>query len=194
MKRHRTSAFVGLLAASTLVFSGCEFLEYFKDPKKGISRRVERMKAAINGDNWTLAHSLMTKDFRWITSDGVTYKPLKRRSGQLIEHGKTQFRESIDKLPRDRIGFFLTVEDVRKITDTRYLALVNSRLKIRRGTADVDNVKWQSNQIWVKVGDQWFLEEIKDLGIKTGNRDVKYYTNPPVPEKKAKKKRTRRKK
>ena len=183
-----------LSIATILIFgsaSGCKFLEYFKSSKKQVKRQVERIKAGVNNSNWVLIDSIMTKDFTWTTSDGITYKNQKRKK-KTIEFGKKFFKESVQNLPRNRMAFYMDVTDIEKITKTRYLATINSRLQIRLGPGDTDNIKWTSNQTWVKQGDRWLLTALKDTSEKMGNRNVTYTTNPPPPKKRPSKKRKRR--
>ena len=119
----------------------------------------------------------MTDDFAWTSSDKVTYKT-KKRGRKKKEFGKIFFQNSIDKLPRNRIAFFMEATEFKKVTSDRYIVTVSSRLKIRKGAADNDNIKWTSFHAWKKVGDKWMLASIKDITQKIGNRDLHYYTNP----------------
>ena len=166
-----------LFITSIFISSGCKFYEFFKSDKKQIKRQIERIKAGINNDNWTLVKSLMVEDFKWISSDKVTYKT-KRKGRKKKEFGKIFFQASIDKLPRDRIAFFMNVTELKKVTSDRYIITVSSRLKIRKGAADNDNIKWTSLHTWTKIGDKWKVASIKDITQKIGNRDLHYHTNP----------------
>ena len=173
----KSSFFIVAFSVATLFSSGCKFFEFFKSDKKQIIRQIDRMKAGINNLNWPLVQSLMAKDFKWTSSDKITYKT-KRRGKKVKEFGKIFFQESIDKLPKDRMAFYMNVKDIKKVTDTRYMVNVSSRLKIRKGAADHDNIMWDSLHTWVKIGDTWFVSSIKDVTQKVGNRNLHYYTNP----------------
>ena len=72
----------------------------------------------------------------------------------------------------------MNVTELRKVSDTKYIASVASRLKVRKGAADNDNIKWTSYQNWIKVKDKWLLESVKDTTPKIGNRDRRFHTNP----------------
>ena len=169
---------LAVLSITALLFSsGCKFLELFKSDKKQIRRQIERIKAAINNDNWNLVTSLMTDDFTWTSSDKIVFKT-KKRGRKKIEFGKRYFQKSIDDLPKNRMAFYMTTTDFKKVTKERYVVTVDSRLKIRKGAADHDNIKWTSLQTWVKVRDKWYVSSIKDITEKIGNRDLHYYTNP----------------
>ena len=169
---------LAVLSITSILFSsGCKFLELFKNDKKQIKRQVERIKAAINNDNWKLVNSLMSDEFRWTSSDKVVFKT-KKRGRKKIEFGKRYFQKSIDDLPKNRMAFYMHVTDFKKVTEERYVATVSSRLKIRKGAADNDNIKWISLQTWVKMGDKWYVSSIKDTTEKIGNGGLQYYTNP----------------
>ena len=145
------------------------------------------MKAAINGEKQSLVESLMANDFQWTTSEKITYKP-RIKKGKKIEWGKKFFWESIDKLPKDRIGYFLDIDKFNKINETKYIVTVHSRLKVRKGVSVTDNINWKSHQAWEKFGDKWLVSSIKDVTKKSGNRGTKYFTNPVHPKKPVKRK------
>ena len=47
------------LSFSMIGLGGCKFLNFFKNNKKQIKRQVERIKAGVNNDNWTLISSFI---------------------------------------------------------------------------------------------------------------------------------------
>jgi len=186
----RTHYIALILFAIAFVFSsGCNIIEFFKSDKKEVIRTVDKLKVAIYNDDWSKVASRMTNNFRWTTSDNVTFKTIKLK-GKKIQEGKIRFKASIDNLPKNRISFALTVDEIKKVNDTKYFTLITSSLKIHRGAADYDNIRWQSQYRWIKKGTEWIISEIKDVSIKKGTRGLTYNTNPVV-EKKKKRSRKR---
>ncbi len=164
--------------------TGCNLYEMLKNNKKEVARQIDKIKAAVNREDWSYIYQFQDSNFRWQSSDNQIFETVEVKKGKAtekVELGKINFRESINNLPKNRVAFYIKVEEVRKIADDRYVARVKSRLKIRTGAADTDNIYWDSQYTWVKRVEDWFLIEIKDLSIKKSALGNVYDTNPTPP-------------
>ncbi len=177
-----------LIFSISFLSTGCNIIEFFKSDKKEVKRTIDKIKVAINKNDWTTIKAKSSNDFKWTTSDGKTYsnKSLKDKIKPL---GMDRFRASFDDLPDARISFMMEIDEVKKIANGKYVTKISSRMKIRKGAGNTDNIKWQSLYTWIKKGTEWYFNEVKDLNVKQGNGKFSYNTNPVIKPKSKKKSR-----
>lgn len=163
---------------------GCDLLKRFKSDKKEVLRRIDRMKAALNRNDWEVIFSQFGDEFAWIADDGRSFQNKKDKKGKIVPTGNSIFRQSMDGLPKNRLGLVMKVEAVKKASDTKYFALVETTLRVRADSGDGEAIAWKSQHTWRIAGDNVFLDELKDLGPKKSIRGTIFNTNPAPPAKK----------
>ncbi len=188
MNKIKPCIIYSLIFSISFLSSGCNIIEFFKSDKKEVKRTIDKIKVAINKNDWTTIKAKSTSDFKWTTSEGKTYSN-KSLKGKIKPRGMDRFRASIDDLPDARMSFMMEINEIKKLAKGKYLAKISSRLKIRKGAGDNDNIKWQSLYTWIKKGTEWYFSEVKDLNIKQGNGKLTYNTNPIIESKSKKKSR-----
>ncbi len=183
--------YILFLSVFCVMSSGCNFLDLFKSNKKQVMRQIDKMKASVNSAQWNVIETMMTDDFTWTTNENTTYTKT-RMLGRTVNLGKKYFQASIDDLPKNRVAYYTSVDEIKKISKTRYFVVVNSRMKIRVGTSGTENINWTSQHTWVLQDGKWLVSSIKDITDKKGNGGTIFESNPTV-QPKSKKRRPRKK-
>jgi hypothetical protein len=188
--RIKTALFSIAIFSLCLGMTGCKLFDMLTDHEKEIELRIDRMKVAITHKKWPEVAKVTSKDFAFYRVDKRKFS-LARVRGRVVNTGHIMFRDRILELPDAWVDFRMKPTKITKVTDTRMLAEVEMRLRIRIHSVDIDNIVWHTRQIWVKEttrgkagGEkfEWKLKEYHELTAKVGSRGKVFSPGPPLPE------------
>lgn len=188
--RSKSVLFLLSITMLSLTITGCKLLDMLTNHEKEIEHRLDKVKVLISQKDWKGIAALTTNDFTFFHVSGRKFSRI--RKGQRITNtGHIMFRDRILELPDTWYDFRMKPTKLTKVNDTRFLAEVEMRLRIRIHSADIDNIVWMSRQIWVKEvtkgkagGEkfEWKLKEFHELTGKHGSRGKVFSAGPPLPE------------
>lgn len=139
---------------------GCSLL---KSPTADVEQQIARMTAAISNKEDANLRKLLHDELVFENHYGRRTKPGRA--------GLHYFRKSLNVVESGMMGFYTKIEKIKVLSEGRIMAVVEMRMRIRRGAADMNHIAWMTNQIWVKVptgggGRPWVLREYVENGPK----------------------------
>jgi hypothetical protein len=164
---------VCLIAGVLFVGSGCDLISMLQNQKKLVEREIKLMSAKIQDTDWKAVKRYRAKGFIWETSAGFKIGPT--RQGK--ERGWTAYVKSLTDVPHHN-AFSTKVLSIDKVDDATYVAHVECRLRIVKGTDSYDTIIWGQAQRWIKGKEKWRLKKIKDKDVKKGWKGQNFNTNP----------------
>jgi hypothetical protein len=189
--RIKNTVFLLAITMLGLSITGCKLFDMLTDHEKEIEHRIDKLKVSITHKKWKEFVSITTKDFAFYHV-ARPQRPFSRQmvKGRVVNTGYAMFRDRILELPDAWVDFRMKPTKITKINDTRFLTVVEMRLRIRIHSVDIDNIVWMSRQVWVKEvtkgkagGEkfEWKLKEFHELTGKWGSRGKAFSPGPPLP-------------
>ena len=143
----RRNIVLGAALAAILLTAACG-CDALVSPERQMLRFLKNLQVQLNNSQWDRAAKYCTRDCEYYPLDAKAAAPI------------AAFFKSMETM-KLRLMFVVHVEKTTRVNDQKYVLQV----RFQQRTGDMtytQNYYWNGTMIWVKVGEEWRLKELKE--------------------------------